>query len=169
MITQTTKKTTKKLVKVTKEEVEVKLDCYRFEDYYPGDAYVDIMGFTFYNRGKATSGRLRIKPRKIVDAEQRKTLDRLKKIGKPIIVDEVGTTAIRYKSGYNAKLSKELYETDFYKKNAWLSELKTFLQEEPSIVGTLYFNVDYTDGLAFPRIGEADRAIINLHTDKIYY
>ena len=25
-------------------------DCPRFEDYYPGNQYVDIVGFTFYNR-----------------------------------------------------------------------------------------------------------------------
>ncbi|MDR0282302.1 MAG: hypothetical protein LBI53_03080 [Candidatus Peribacteria bacterium] len=25
-------------------------DCPKFEDYYPGNQYVDIVGFTFYNR-----------------------------------------------------------------------------------------------------------------------
>ena len=27
-----------------------KLKCPTFEDYYPGDTYVDLMGVTFYNR-----------------------------------------------------------------------------------------------------------------------
>ena len=33
-------------------KVKAKLKCPTFEDYYPGDKYVDLMGVTFYNRGK---------------------------------------------------------------------------------------------------------------------
>jgi beta-mannanase len=32
--------------------VKAKLKCPTFEDYYPGDKYVDLLGVTFYNRGK---------------------------------------------------------------------------------------------------------------------
>ncbi len=34
------------------QKVKAKLKCPTFEDYYPGDKYVDLMGVTFYNRGK---------------------------------------------------------------------------------------------------------------------
>jgi beta-mannanase len=32
--------------------LKAKLHCPTFEDYYPGDKYVDLLGVTFYNRGK---------------------------------------------------------------------------------------------------------------------
>ena len=34
------------------QSVKAKLHCPTFEDYYPGDKYVDLLGVTFYNRGK---------------------------------------------------------------------------------------------------------------------
>ena len=39
--------------------LKAKLKCPTFEDYYPGDKYVDLMGVTFYNRGKGNSNRRR--------------------------------------------------------------------------------------------------------------
>ncbi|MEI7557585.1 MAG: hypothetical protein WCJ45_01750 [bacterium] len=54
------------------------------------------MGVTFYNRGKGNSNRRRGTPDQIVNANGWKTLDRLKEMGKPIFVDEVGTTAVNY-------------------------------------------------------------------------
>jgi beta-mannanase len=78
------------------QNLKDKLKCATFEDYYPGDTYVDLMGVTFYNRGKGNSNRRRGTPDQIVNAAGRKTLDRLKKFDKPIFVDEVGTTAVNY-------------------------------------------------------------------------
>lgn len=78
------------------QNLKEKLKCATFEDYYPGDNYVDLMGVTFYNRGKGNSNRRRGTPDKIVNAAGRKTLDRLKNFDKPIFVDEVGTTAVNY-------------------------------------------------------------------------
>ena len=34
------------------QNLKEKLKCATFEDYYPGDKYIDLMGVTFYNRGK---------------------------------------------------------------------------------------------------------------------
>ena len=39
--------------------LKAKLKCPTFEDYYPGDNYVDLLGVTFYNRGKGNSNRWR--------------------------------------------------------------------------------------------------------------
>ena len=72
------------------------LKCPTFEDYYPGDTYVDLMGVTFYNRGKGNANRRRGTPDQIVNAPGRETLNRLKTFDKPIFVDEVGTTAVNY-------------------------------------------------------------------------
>ena len=143
-----------------------KKQCATFEDYYPGDKYVDLMGFTFYNRGKASYDRSWIAPTQIVN--QRDILSRLKSFSKPIFIDEVATTAVRYDGKYNAKQSKETYKTDNEAKNQRLLQLKALLKKESKIVGLAYFNVDYTNGLTEKLIGEADRSAINLEKGKVY-
>ncbi|MFZ2150510.1 MAG: glycosyl hydrolase [Candidatus Absconditicoccaceae bacterium] len=145
-----------------------KFKCHTFEDYYPGNDYVDIIGVSFYNRGKATSNRLRLSPSKTISDTSRNTLTRMKQYLKPIFIDEVGTTAVFYTGAYSNKKSKEIYEKDFYRKNLRLTQLKDFFLSEPLIYGAVYFNTDYTDGLHFPTVGEADWSIINLFRDKLY-
>lgn len=108
--------------------------CFSFEDYYPGDEYVDIMGVTFFNRGKATSDRKRLSPKEILHDPRRNTLDRLKSFNKPIFIDEVGTTAVYYQEFYNPKKSLEVYNTERNQKNYRLMHLKLFLQNEPQII-----------------------------------
>ena len=116
------------------QSVKVKRKCPTFEDYYPGDKYVDLMGVTFYNRGKGNSNRRRGTPDQIVNAAGRKTLDRLKKLNKPIFVDEVGTTAVNYTGAYSFTKSLEVYQNNKALKNARLLQLKAFLLRETSIV-----------------------------------
>lgn len=143
-------------------------DCSKFEDYYPGDTYVDIVGFTFYNRGKATSNRLRLTPEEILFDPEWKTYERLVALGKPLIIDEVGTTAVRYREKYNAEHSRNIYLTTTDKKEQRLEQLHTFLTTHPEILAAIYFNVDYTQGLTFQIVGEADRAIVNPEQGKRY-
>ncbi|MDR2415141.1 MAG: hypothetical protein LBD75_00560 [Candidatus Peribacteria bacterium] len=143
-------------------------DCPKFEDYYPGDTYVDIVGFTFYNRGKAMSNRLRLTPEEILFDTERQTYKRLVALGKPLIIDEVGTTAVRYSEKYNAEQSRNVYLTTTEKKEQRLIQLHTFLETHPEILAALYFNVDYTQGLTFQIGGEADWAIIDSEQGKIY-
>ncbi len=142
--------------------------CYRFEDYYPGDAYVDMIGFTFYNRGKATSPRQRLTPEQILLSQPRNTLQRLKAFNKPLIIDEVGTTTVRYEGTYSAAKSREVYLTETERKETRLSQLETFLKNNPEIILAVYFNVDYTAGLQAPMLGEADRSIVDLQNSRIY-
>jgi len=145
-----------------------KLKCYTFEDYYPGNDYVDIIGVSFYNRWKATSNRLRLSPSKTISDTSRNTLNRIKQYLKPIFIDEVGTTAVFYTWAYSNKKSKETYEKDFYRKNLRLTQLKEFFLSEPLIYWAVYFNTDYTDWLNYPTVGEADWSIINLFRNKFY-
>ncbi|MEI7478119.1 MAG: glycosyl hydrolase [bacterium] len=121
------------------------LKCPTFEDYYPGDDYVDLMGMTFYNRGKAQTNRLRQTPYEIIDNKQRHTLSRIKKFQKPLFIDEVGTTAVRYNEKYNQAKSQAVFANETKRKDDWLDSLRLFLINEPQIVGTIYFNVDLTN------------------------
>lgn len=143
-------------------------DCPKFEDYYPGDTYVDVVGFTFYNRGKATSNRQWLTPTEILFDPQWQTYERLQALKKPLIIDEVGTTAVRYSEKYNAESSRTSYLHDTQRKETWLGQLQSFLVEHSEILAAVYFNVDYTYGLQFPTVGEADRAILNPAQGKMY-
>lgn len=146
-----------------------KTDCYKFEDYYPWNEFVDIMWVTFYNRWKATYSRQRYSPNRIMNDSNRNTLNRLKSFNKPIFIDEVWTTAVRYSWTYNFLKSKIVYDTDYDKKNEWLYQLKDFLLANPEILWMVYFNTDFTNWMTKWTPWEADRAIINLNNKKIYY
>ncbi len=143
-------------------------DCYRFEDYYPGNQYVDVVGFAFYNRGKATSSRQRLTPEQILLSPTRNTLPRLQKLNKPLIIDEVGTTTVRYDGTYSSQKSREIYLSDTERKELRLTQLQAFLQKYPEILLAVYFNVDYTAGLQVPMVGEADRSVIDIQNARTY-
>lgn len=145
-----------------------KTDCYKFEDYYPWDNYVDIMWVTFYNWWKATYSRQRYSPNRILNDTNRDTLSRLKSFNKPIFIDEVWTTAVRYSWAYNFIKSKKSYDTDYEKKDERLSQLKNFMIENPEIIWMVYFNTDFTNWMTKRTPWEADWAIINLQQNKLY-
>jgi len=149
-------------------KLKAKLKCPSFEEYYPGDKYVDLMGVTFYNRGKWNSNRRRGTPDQIVNNASWKTLDRLKTFNKPIFVDEVGTTAVNYEGAYSFNKSLEVYENNKELKNTRLLQLREFLLRETKIVGAIYFNVDLTNGLKNRTLGELDRSVIDFASNKFY-
>lgn len=145
-----------------------KTDCYHFEDYYPGDEFVDVIWFTFYNRWKASSNRQRLTPTQILYDKNWNTYERIKAFNKPIVIDEVATTSVRYEWNYDHEKSKSEYLNHDQRKDLRLWQLWTFLVDHPEIVATIYFNVDYTHWLRLKLIWEADRAIVNLDENKIY-
>lgn len=145
-----------------------KTGCPTFEDYYPWDKYVDLLGVTFYNRWKWNSNRRRWTPREIVNAKWRNTLDRMKKFWKPIFIDEVWTTAVNYTWAYNYKKSLEVFASNKDMKNKWLLQLRDFFVQETSIVGANYFNVDLTNWLQNWTLWELDRSVIDFRTNKFY-
>ena len=69
-----------------------------------------MIGVTFYNRGKATSNRARYSPAYILEEPRFDIRNRLVGAGKPIIIDEVGTTSIWYEGAYDRETSLEYYE-----------------------------------------------------------
>jgi len=139
-------------------------NCPKFEDYYPGEQFVDVVGVSFYNRWKANSNRLRLTPQEILYEKRRNTFERLKKLWKPVMIDEVWTSSIWYEGGYSSTKTRNAFlKADFSKKEEWLSQLKTFLQEHQEILGVSYFNIDYTNGYQYNSFGEGDWAIIDLN------
>lgn len=167
MPTKQTPSQSAKLIQCTPSQKE-KLKCYTFEDYYPWNEYVDLVWVSFYNRGKATSNRLRLEPENIINDTSRNTLSRMESLWKPIFIDEVATTAVYYQQAYSLQLSKETYNTQEESKNIRLNQLKDFMIKHHQIYWALYFNTDYTDWLHFPQVWEADRSIINLYRNKFY-
>ena len=143
-------------------------DCYHFEDYYPWNEYVDVVWFTFYNRWKAVWNRQWLSPIQILYDKNWNTYERLKKFNKPIIIDEVATTSVRYDGNYNFDKSRNEYLNHNERKNTRLHQLREFLVNRPEIVAALYFNTDYTHWLSFKVTWEADRSIININDNKVY-
>lgn len=144
-------------------------ECYRFEDYYPWDKFVDIVWVTFYNWWKATSDRKWKTPSQILNDKNWNTLTRLKKFDKPLFIDEVWTTAVWYSWDYSAEKSKNIFDWTWWdaRKDKWLLQLSQFLSSN-HFIGAVYFNVDYTYWLKYPTVWEADWAIVNLLIDKFY-
>ena len=145
-----------------------KKDCYHFENYYPWDDFVDVIWFTFYNRWKAIDNRQWLSPSSILYDSNRKTYQRIKKLNKPIIIDEVATTSVRYEWNYKFEKSRNEYLNENDRKDYWLHQLREFLLDHPEIIAVSYFNTDYTHWLSFKVTGEADRAIINMEDNKVY-
>ena len=143
-------------------------DCYHFEDYYPWDEFVDVVWFTFYNRWKANSNRLRLSPEQILYDPNWNTYERIKAFNKPIIIDEVATTSVRYEWNYSFEKSRSEYLNHDERKDHWIHQLWEFLVNHPEITAAIYFNTDYTHGLSFKIIWEADRALVNLDDHKVY-
>ena len=84
------------------------------------------------------------------------------------MIDEVGTTSVRYDTAFDFDYSRQIYTTQYFNKNQWLNQLQLLLNSEPSIIGAVYFNVDYTYGLQNRLVGEADWSVINPEKNKVY-
>lgn len=135
-------------------------NCSTREDYRPGDKYVDVIWFTFYNRWKATSNRKRLMPQDILVKDGADILQRVSAKGMPVFIDEVGTTSVVYSGDYSREKSLQVFtSTGGDAKNQRLKELAVFIRTLPNIVGMVYFNVDYTEALSHEIPNEADRII----------
>lgn len=149
-----------------KKKAQIK--CISFEDYYPWDQYVDLVWVSFYNWGKWNSDRKRLTSDQILNDPDWNTLARMKKLEKPIFIDEVWTTAVNYEWEYDYSKTLENFTKNRDDKNLRLLDFKDFLFNNPEIYGFVYFNVDYTEKLMNRLIWEADWAVINMKTWKVY-
>ncbi len=140
--------------------------CPILEDYYPGNEYVDLVWFSYYNRGKASYDRKWLDTQDILSDDN--FFDRISLLNKPIIIDEFATTSVYYKGQYNQQKSIKSYQNQYDFKNNWLKKSSIYIAKQKNIVAAIYFNIDYTIWLTNWIIGEADRAIINPTNNKIY-
>jgi hypothetical protein len=147
---------------------KAKTNCLTREDYYPGHQYVDIIWFSVYNWGKATSNRQWLSFIDIIFDQERNNRSRILTKKKPIYIDEIGTTAVYYNQAFDWWKSQKTFALDKYDKSKWLHDLAEFVDNTPEIIGMSYFNVDYTHGLAQRIIGEADWKIIDPQKGILY-
>lgn len=101
-----------------------------FEEYYPGDAYVDVVAFSSYNFGYHP-----LNPYKSWSTPSEVFSPYLTRMtamapSKPIMVAQTGTTAY-----YNSSRT-----TNPDQKNLWLKEAYTLLAQYPSLIGIIYYN-----------------------------
>lgn len=141
--------------------------CFTREDYYDPQ-YVDIIWFTAYNRGKATSNRRWLSFDQIINDPVRNQRWRILQTKKPIYIDEVGTTAVRYDEPFNREQSQDTYSRASISKNKWIKDLADLIHHTPQVVGMNYFNVDYTNGLRELLIWEADWKIFDTEKWLMY-
>ncbi len=157
--------------------------CLTFEDYYPGDDYVDIIWVTIYNWWKwarSESWANWRTPMEVINEPWYWTLNRMKKIWKPIFIDESWTTSIYYKEKYDPKKAIEIYNKNHFwileeypanwtlEKNIWLNQLHNLLLD-PSIIGWIYFNADVTKWLTDrSQIWELDWTAIDSEKNFVY-
>ncbi len=75
-----------------------KTHCKTLEDFYPGSEYVDMASLSMYNwgRGRNASWAKWQSFKSLLIGSKMQTFERLKLYGKPIFLDEVGTTAVDF-------------------------------------------------------------------------
>jgi len=96
-------------------------------DYYPGDAYVDVISFSTYNFGTPDTYNGWLDPAGAIGPyvdEARANIPGAS--GKPFLLAQVGSV------------------TAGGDKNQWMRDMFTFVEEDPNLVGFIYFNKDQT-------------------------
>ena len=112
-----------------------------FEDYYPGDSVVNIVGFSSFNNGYYPNPEndtpAWLMPRMVF----RRYLERmmLMAVNKPIFICQTGTSAWYEISG----VDKEA-------KNQWLREAYIYLATYPGVRAVLYYNLINMQGVDWP-------------------
>ncbi|MDJ0573460.1 MAG: glycosyl hydrolase [Pleurocapsa sp. MO_192.B19] len=105
-------------------------DRHKFEYYYPGDNFVDVVAFSGYNWGYCSNAAWKhwSQPQEVYQPY----IQRLQKLAphKPIFIAQTATTS------YTPAGSQ------FGVKNRWLRDTYTYLASEPQVKGIIYFNID---------------------------
>lgn len=109
-----------------------------FEDYYPGDENVDVLGVSAYNFGYCAGGAWKEPP--IIynnpDIKDGHYLKRLYNMApsKPIFVAQTASSSIRNPGQKNAA-----------EKERWLRDAYKYLSNQPNVKAVLYFNTPTKD------------------------
>lgn len=151
------------------QDQKKKTGCKTFEDFYPGNEYVDIMGMTLYNWGRGRSeswAKWRTFAELLTDPRMN-TFARIKSYKKPIFIDEVGTTAVDFDGAWSQEKVLNGYANGADRKNKWITDMSKEVSARPEITGILYFNRDRTQGfLDWSWSTELDWAALSSVTGK---
>lgn len=134
--------------------------CPRMEDYYPGDRFVDMIGVTLYNRGRSRPAGWSIWKSPDYLFDEAGLLTRLKQRNKPIIIDELGSTAVNFQWEWSQTKTTEVFTYERVHKDRRLRQLRTLLNTHPQIRAVVYFNIDATAGATKQVLWQADRSVI---------
>ncbi len=99
-----------------------------FEDYYPGDSYIEVISFSGYNSGYCSSAAW--KSWDMPDKVYNEYIQRIRVLApsKPIFISQTATTAYTQ------------YGKSTQAKNEWLVEAYTLLANSQGVSGVIYFN-----------------------------
>lgn len=145
--------------------------CLTFEDYYPGNDTVDMLGTSLYNwgRGRSESWARWKSFDELLNTPGMDIYTRLASYNKPIFIDEVGTTAVNFNGEWSEEKALYEYNTNTENKEKWILDMQESLPKYPNIVGALYFNQDKTHGLTDrSSIGELDWLALSAGNSKQY-
>lgn len=148
-----------------------KTGCYSWENYYPGDDYVDVMGETLYNwwRGRGEDWAKWRTFKDLLYDGSTNMFNRLSMKNKGVFLDEFGTTAVDFKWSWSNDKAVKSFNSDIDRKNTWISDARFVMENEPRILGGLYFNRDKTNWLTDrSQIWELDWSAYNTATNKFY-
>lgn len=134
--------------------------CPRMEDYYPWNQYVDLIWVTLYNRWRSRSASWSIWKSPTTLLNEAWLIDRLSQWRKPIIIDELGTTAISFEWEWNSEKARESFLANIEDKNSRLRERKLLFIKYPLIKSVVYFNLDATAWATKEVLWQADWNII---------
>jgi beta-mannanase len=111
-----------------------------FEDYYPGDAWVDAVGFSAYNFGYCPISSNQYPEWKTHQTILDPFIERMDDMAptKPVIIAQLGSSSY---------VSPGVIDNNA--KSQWLYNTYTYLASESSVKGVMYFNFDKNCDYAF--------------------
>ncbi|MBK9211096.1 MAG: hypothetical protein IPL71_23565 [Anaerolineales bacterium] len=103
----------------------------QFENYYPGDNYVDVVSFSAYNFGGCNTDPL-YESWDTFEEGYKPYLDRMRAMApsKPIFISQIGTVNVADADDADPNQTK----------SAWVSDTFSKLADYPAVRGIIYFN-----------------------------
>jgi hypothetical protein len=100
---------------------------YSIADYYPGDAFVDVISFSTYNFGDFDEYNGWLEPSEAITPYIDEVRDTIPgSIDKPFLLSQTGSVSATGD------------------KNAWIRDMITVVKDDPNLVGFIYFNIGHS-------------------------
>lgn len=116
----------------------------KFENYYPGDEFVDLIVFDIYNTRNQ-----RKSPKKLLSHIYERLIDSFPE--KPIMIGEIGTSSNKVD------------------KLKWINELFTLIKRRfTAVKGVVWFDINKEDDWGFSHDSKLDSFFLSLKSDQYY-